>query len=110
MLLTMAIGAGVLFTSYQVMFGEEDRLIKEVNQVLGDKGYVKSYDRKQKVYIIGLNVGSSFNDLEKLKGAFENLFKNWSERVILTMRRAYLSRLQDLLKELLMRQIGVESN
>ena len=76
MLLEMAVGAGVLMTTYQILFGEEDRLIKEVNQVLGDKGYVKSYDRKQKVYIIGLNVGSSFNDLEKLKGAFENLFKN----------------------------------
>ena len=76
MLLTMAIGAGVLFTSYQILFGEEDRLIKEVNQILGDKGYVKSYDRKQRVYVIGLNVGSSFADLEKLKGAFENLFKN----------------------------------
>ena len=76
MLLTMAVGAGVLMTTYQILFGEEDRLIKEVNQVLGDKGYVKTYDRKQKVYIIGLNVGSSFNDLEKLKGVFENLFKN----------------------------------
>ena len=70
MFLTMAMGVGVLLTTYQLLFGEEDRLIKEVNQVLGDKGYVKSYDRKQKVYIIGLNVGSSFNDLEKLKGAF----------------------------------------
>lgn len=76
MLLTMAIGAGVLFTSYQILFGEEDRLLKEVNQILGDKGYVKCYDRKQRVYVIGLNVGSSFADLEKLKGAFENLFKN----------------------------------
>lgn len=76
MLLTMAIGAGVLCTAYKVMFGEEDRLLKEVNQILGDKGYVKSYDRKQRVYVIGLNVGSSFTDLEKLKGAFENLFKN----------------------------------
>lgn len=76
MLLTMAIGVGVLFTSYQILFGEEDRLLKEVNQILGDKGYVKSYDRKQRVYVIGLNVGSSFADLEKLKGAFENLFKN----------------------------------
>lgn len=76
MLLTMAIGAGVLCTAYKVMFGEEDRLLKEVNQILGDKGYVKSYDRKQRVYVIGLNVGSSFADLEKLKGAFENLFKN----------------------------------
>lgn len=76
MLLEMAVGVGVLMTTYQILFGEEDRLIKEVNQVLGDKGYVKSYDRKQKVYIIGLNVGSSFNDLEKLKGVFENLFKS----------------------------------
>lgn len=76
MLLTMAIGAGVLFTSYQILFGEEDRLLKEVNQILGDKGYVKSYERKQQVYIIELNAGSSFTDLEKLKGAFENLFKN----------------------------------
>lgn len=76
MLLEMAVGAGVLLTTYQLLFGEEDRLIKEVNQILGDKGYVKSYDRKQKVYIIGLNVGSSFNDLEKLKGVFENLFKS----------------------------------
>ena len=76
MLLTMAIGAGVLCTAYKVMFGEEDRLLKEVNQILGDKGYVKSYNRKQQVYIIELNAGSSFTDLEKLKGAFENLFKN----------------------------------
>lgn len=76
MLLTMAIGAGVLFTSYQILFGEEDRLLKEVNQMLGDKGYVKSYERKQRVYIVELNAGSSFTDLEKLKGAFENLFKN----------------------------------
>lgn len=76
MLLTMAIGAGVLFTSYQILFGEEDRLLKEVNQILGDKGYVKSYERKQQVYIVELNAGSSFTDLEKLKGAFENLFKN----------------------------------
>lgn len=81
MLLTMAIGAGVLLTTYQLLFGEEDRLIKEVNQVLGDKGYVKTYDRKQKVYIIGLNVGSSFAELEKLKGAFENLFKSEVEIV-----------------------------
>ena len=81
MLLEMAIGVGVLFTSYQILFGEEDRLIKEVNQVLGDKGYVKTYDRKQKVYIIGLNVGSSFKDLENLKGVFENLFKNEVEIV-----------------------------
>ena len=76
MLLTMAIGAGVLFTSYQILFGEEDRLLKEINQILGDKGYVKSYERKQQVYIVELNAGSSFTDLEKLKGAFENLFKN----------------------------------
>lgn len=76
MLLTIAIGAGVLFTSYQILFGEEDRLLKEVNQMLGDKGYVKSYERKQQVYIVELNAGSSFTDLEKLKGAFENLFKN----------------------------------
>ena len=81
MLLTMAVGVGVLMTTYQVMFGEEDRLIKEVNQVLGDKGYVKSYDRKQKVYIIELNVGSSFKDLENLKGVFENLFKSEVEIV-----------------------------
>ena len=81
MLLTMAIGAGVLCTAYKVMFGEEDRLLTEVNQILGDKGYVKHYDRKQQVYVIGLNVGSSFNDLEKLKGAFENLFKNEVEIV-----------------------------
>lgn len=81
MLLTMAVGVGVLMTTYQILFGEEDRLIKEVNQILGDKGYVKTYERKQKVYIIGLNVGSSFNDLEKLKGVFENLFKSEVEIV-----------------------------
>ena len=74
MLLTMAVGAGVLLTTYQILFGEEDRLIKEVNQVLGDKGYVKHYERKQQVYVIELNVGSSFKDLENLKGVFENLF------------------------------------
>lgn len=76
MLLTMAIGAGIMCTAYKVVFGEEDRLLKEVNQILGDKGYVKSYERKQQVYIVELNAGSSFTDLEKLKGAFENLFKN----------------------------------
>ena len=81
MLLTMAVGAGVLLTVYQVMFGEEDRLLKEVNQVLGDKGYVKTYDRKQRVYIIELNAGSSFTELEKLKGVFENLFKSEVEIV-----------------------------
>ena len=77
MLLTMAVGVGVLMTTYQILFGEDDRLIKEVNQVLDGKGYVQHYDRKQKVYIIGLNVGSSFADLEKLKGVFENLFILW---------------------------------
>lgn len=76
MLLTVCIGAGVLCTAYQVLFGDGDGQTKEVNQILGDKGYVKFYDRKQQVYIIELNVGSSFADLEKLKGAFENLFKN----------------------------------
>lgn len=81
MLLTMAVGAGVLLTTYQLLFGEEDRLIKEVNQVLDGKGYVKHYDRKQKVYVIELNVGSSFKDLENLKGVFENLFKNEVEIV-----------------------------
>lgn len=76
MLLTTFIGAGILCVAYQIMFGEEDRRLKAVNQMLGDKGYVKSYERKQQVYVIELNAGSSFADLEKLKGAFENLFKN----------------------------------
>lgn len=76
MLLTVCIGAGVLCTAYQVLFGDGDGQTKEVNQILGDKGYVKFYDRKQQAYIIELNIGNSFGDLEKLKGAFENLFKN----------------------------------
>lgn len=76
MLLTVCIGAGVLCTAYQILFGDGDGQTKEVNQILGDKGYVKFYERKQQVYIVELNVGSSFADLEKLKGAFENLFKN----------------------------------
>lgn len=76
MFLAVCIGAGVLCTTYKILFGDGDGHSKEVNQILGDKGYVKFYDRKQQAYIIELNIGSSFGDLEKLKGAFENLFKN----------------------------------
>ena len=76
MFLAVCIGAGVLCTTYKILFGDGDGRSKEVNQILGDKGYVKFYDRKQQAYIIELNIGSSFGDLEKLKGAFENLFKN----------------------------------
>ena len=52
-----------------------------INRVIKEKGYVKHYDSKRKIYSVELNVGSSFNDLEKLKGAFENLFKNEVEIV-----------------------------
>ena len=76
MFLAVCIGAGVLCTTYKILFGDGDGHSKEVNQILGDKGYVKFYDRKQQAYIIERNIGSSFGDLEKLKGAFENLFKN----------------------------------
>ena len=76
MFLTVCIGVGVLCTTYKILFADGDGHSKEVNQILGDKGYVKFYDRKQQAYIIELNIGSSFGDLEKLKGAFENLFKN----------------------------------
>ena len=52
-----------------------------VEEVVKAKGYVKHYDSKNKIYSIGLNVGSSFSDLEKLKGAFENVLKNEVEIV-----------------------------
>ena len=47
-----------------------------INRVIKEKGYVKYYDSKRKIYSVELNVGSSFNDLEKMKGAFENVLKN----------------------------------
>lgn len=47
-----------------------------INRVIKEKGYVKYYDSKRNIYSVELNVGSSFNDLEKMKGAFENALKN----------------------------------
>ena len=52
-----------------------------VGEIVKAKGYVKHYDSKNKIYNIGLNVGSSFSDLEKMKGAFENVLKNEVEIV-----------------------------
>ena len=52
-----------------------------INRVIKEKGYVKHYDSKRKIYSVELNVGSSFNDLEKMKGAFENALKNEVEIV-----------------------------
>lgn len=52
-----------------------------INRVIKEKGYVKYYDKKRNTYSIELNVGSSFNDLEKMKGAFENALKNEVEIV-----------------------------
>ena len=52
-----------------------------INRVIKEKGYVKYYDSKRNTYSIELNVGSSFNDLEKMKGAFENALKNEVEIV-----------------------------
>ena len=52
-----------------------------VKEIVKSKGYVKHYDSKNKIYNIGLNVGSSFSDLEKMKGAFENVLKNEVEVV-----------------------------
>lgn len=52
-----------------------------VGEIVKSKGYVKHYDSKNKIYNIGLNVGSSFSDLEKMKGAFENVLKNEVEVV-----------------------------
>lgn len=75
--LVMALTAACLFYgSYYLMFSEEDQRVKVVNQVLSSKGYVKAYDRKQNLYVIDLAVGSSFSDLEKLKGALENVLKS----------------------------------
>ena len=52
-----------------------------INRVIKEKGYVKYYDSKRNIYSVELNVGSSFNDLEKMKGAFENVLKNEVEIV-----------------------------
>ena len=67
---------GVLCGAYYLVFNDEDTKIKKINQILKGKGYVKSYDRKQKIFKIELTVGSSFGDLEKLQGAIENVLKS----------------------------------
>ena len=67
---------GVLCGAYYLVFNDEDTKIKNINQILKGKGYVKSYDRKQKIFKIELTVGSSFGDLEKLQGAIENVLKS----------------------------------
>ena len=68
--------ACLFYGGYYLMFSEEDKRLKNINQVLAGKGYVKAYDRKQNLYVVGLSVGSSFNDLEKLQGALENVLKS----------------------------------
>ena len=68
--------ACLYFGSYYLMFAEDEKRVKIVNQVLSGKGYVKSYNSKEKFYVVGLSVGSSFKDLENLKGALENVLKS----------------------------------
>lgn len=76
MVLTSLVMGGVLCGAYYLVFNDEDTKIKNINQILKGKGYVKSYDRKQKIFKIELTVGSSFGDLEKLQGAIENVLKS----------------------------------
>lgn len=76
MIATTLATACLFYGGYYLMFGEEDKRLKDVNQVLAGKGYVKVYDRKQNIYVVGLSVGSSFSDLEKLQGALENVLKS----------------------------------
>jgi hypothetical protein len=50
--------------------------IEAINSLLGDKGFVKFYNCDSRTYGIELNLGSKFEDLEKLKGQIENAVKN----------------------------------
>ena len=70
-------GLGFAFYGISRLIPEKDKgQIEELNTLLDNKGYVKFYDADNKIYGIELKLGSSFNDLEKLKGAMENALKN----------------------------------
>ena len=71
--------AGTLFCAYQVIFGAEDKKIRIINQLLGDKGYVKFYDGKSQTFGIELNIGSKFKDLQDLQEVIENAFETTVE-------------------------------
>ena len=71
---------------------------KPLSELLADIGYIKFHDKKSKTYGIELNHGSSFKDLENLKGKIENIVK--SEVDIINNNFNYYIQLKETSKEL----------
>lgn len=70
-------GIGFAIYGLSRLIPEKDKgEVEAINTLLGDKGFVKFYNRDSKTYGIELNLGSKFEDLEKLKGQIENVVKN----------------------------------
>ena len=71
---------------------------KPLSELLADIGYIKFHDRKSKTYGVELKHGSSFKDLENLKGKIENIVK--SEVNIINNNFNYYIQLKETSKEL----------
>ncbi|MDB8545801.1 FtsK/SpoIIIE domain-containing protein [Turicibacter sanguinis] len=66
---------GILLVGSQFIENKGDSK-KELDELLNEKGYVKFQDKKNGVFGVELNNGSSFKDLENLKGSIENTLKS----------------------------------